>query len=152
MVTNQIVQPSKVDAQTAKGQHQVANPTKPLGSTQESCSKLSLEDWARRKREIHELSEEAYKLGQKQQECILTSRRLEQRINQGELTYGEMLRKSLELRRALEKRRQHISEDESSLERERMSAKSMEDRIRTILAKIMSISGDGDTGSVKSES
>ena len=55
------------------------------------------------------------------------------------------------MRRGLEKRRQHICEDKSSLEREKMSAKSMEDRIHEILAKIMSVTRDGDTGSVKSE-
>jgi hypothetical protein len=112
---------------------------------------MSFEDWTRREREVHDLSKEAYELGQKQRECVLTSQRLEQRINQGELVYGEMLRKSLELRRALEKRRQHICEDKSSLERERMSTKSMDERIHAILAKIVSLTRDGDTGSIKHE-
>lgn len=148
-MASEILPQSEADAQTARLNSDVVGATTSLGSIQE---RLSVEDWARRSREIHDLSEEAYELGQKQQECVLTSQRLEQRIKQGELAYGEMLRKSLELHRALEKRRQHICEDKSSLERERQSAKSMEDRIRTILAKIMSITREGDHGSVKSES
>jgi hypothetical protein len=114
------------------------------------CSALSNQDWTRREREIHSLSKEAHELGQKQRESVLISQRLEQRIKQGELAYGEMLRKSLELHRALEKRRQHIYEDKSVLEREIISAKSMGDRINAIMAEIMSITKDGS--SVKRES
>jgi hypothetical protein len=113
---------------------------------------LRFQDWTRREREIHDLSKEAHELGQKQRECVLTSQRLEQRINQGELAYGELLRRSLEVHRALETRRQHIYEDKSSLERERMSAKSMDDRIHAIMANIMSITTDADTIPVKRES
>lgn len=105
-----------------------------------------------RERQIHDLSKEAHELGRKQHECALTCQRLEQRIKQGELAYGEMLQKSLDLQRALEKRRQHIYEDKSGLENERMSANSMGDRLNAIISEIMSITADADTNSVKPNS
>jgi HPt (histidine-containing phosphotransfer) domain-containing protein len=120
-------------------------------ATGERCTILGLQDWTQREREIHSLSKEAHELGQKQQESVRISQRLEQRIKQGELAYGEMLRRSLELHRALEKRRQHIYEDKSTLEKEVISAKSMGDRINAIMAEIMSITTKTDASSVKSE-
>jgi len=124
------------------------------GPAHDGSSMMNSEDWTRKMHEIHFLSQQAQALGEEQGEHVLNSRRLEQRINQGKLAYGEILRKSLELRRALETRREHLDRDKADLEKERASAKSKGDQIHAIMAKITSITVDVDvdTGTVKHES
>jgi hypothetical protein len=102
--------------------------------------------------EAHVLSQQARRLGEEQRTHADTLQRLEQRITQGELAYGELLRKSFELRRALDTRRQHLNEDKAALEREKLFIKSKGDEMNAIMAKITSITAAVDTTSVKHES
>src|SRR5690349_21461531 len=93
-------------------------------------------------RELQSLSQHAQKLGEEQREHDVTSQRLEERIKRGEISYGDMLRKSLELQRALETRRLHISQDRVALEKELSSSKAKSDELIATVSKIKSITAE----------
>jgi hypothetical protein len=108
--------------------------------------------WVRRMHEIRALPQKAQVLGEEQQSHVLTSQRLEQRIKQGELGYAEMLRRSLELSRGLEKKRQDINEDKMKLEHGRASVTTKNGEIQAIVTRITRITAKFDTNLVKHES
>src|SRR2546429_3333961 len=84
---NEGLQPLGANVEAAKSSKRNVRAITPPSSTQDGSSSLSSEDWTRRMREVHALSQEAFRLGEEQREHANTSQRLEQRITQGELVY-----------------------------------------------------------------
>lgn len=104
-----------------------------------------------RLRELSRLSNEANQLGSQQQKHITSAERLQDRLVQSERTYGEMLRKSLELKNAIEERRKQIQVDKAELRREQTAMKDTGEQLYQVITKIQRLSGDAYDPKVKQE-
>lgn len=133
----------------AESTHDTSTSTKDiLRCTNIEAPKISLNDGLRR---LYQLSQEANELGRQQQQNVLTTERLQERVVKSERTYGEMLRESLELQRSIEDRRQQIQMDKQELKKERAAAKTIGDRLYTVVATIQKLSKDVYHAEIKHE-
>lgn len=82
---------------------------------------------------------------------MASTERLQERLVQSERTYGEMLRKSLELQNAIEQRRKQIQVDKLELRKEQTAMKDTGDQLYQVIAQIQRISGDAYDPKIKQE-
>jgi len=90
--------------------------------------------------ELRNLSQEANELGLQQQNHVIASERLQERLVRSERTYGQLLRESLELQRSIEDRRKQIKIDTQELETARAAVKDTGEKLCKVVASIQKLS------------
>ena len=89
---------------------------------------------------IEALSRIVQQLSQKQQEQFMASRRLEQRIKQGEMEFGDLVQRYLKLQKGIETSKEHLNADKEALEKALVSERQMQEQIDSCKLQIRQIS------------